>query len=323
MQHVLGRMRGLKSQHVVLTAKITFAVMLYAFLLRYINERFQGFSLDIIINQKYVWPVIIILLLAALNIFIETVKWQKMLSPFSENTLKECFNMTLHGFCFGMITPIKIGDWIGKSLTFSGGREVPMAQSFVSSLLQNVVIGFFGVLAGWHWLRAHFYLLKTGGELPYALFLFLIIFLLLGGIVVIKKMDGLRKKLHQILQQLVHLPLKWWGSVTFLTMLRYLIYSAQLGIALNAFVSATFFALVAVIPLYFLLVTLVPSFNLADVGIRATTGLLLFNLAGNEGAGIVAAVALVWGVNQLLPALLGFASLMKYNFRPFTPLFKS
>ncbi|MEJ7737659.1 MAG: hypothetical protein WKF97_09555 [Chitinophagaceae bacterium] len=50
---------------------------------------------------------------------------------------------------------------------------------------------------------------------------------------------------------------------------------------------------------------LVPTIALAEIGIRGKISLELFGLFSTNHIGIVAASAGIWGINLMLPALLG------------------
>jgi hypothetical protein len=90
------------------------------------------------------------------------------------------------------------------------------------------------------------------------------------------------------------------------TLLRYLVYTFQLWLAL------WFFGLMAdalqwwLVPVYLLIITIIPGIALADLGIRSSAALFLFGSGGVATGAVVASVFIVWVFNLGLPSLSGF-----------------
>ena len=54
-----------------------------------------------------------------------------------------------------------------------------------------------------------------------------------------------------------------------------------------------------------LIMTLVPSIALAEVGIRGKVSIALFSLVTNNSLGVIATAAIIWLINLIFPALAG------------------
>ena len=87
---------------------------------------------------------------------------------------------------------------------------------------------------------------------------------------------------------------------------RYFVFIIQYILLLDLFKVHIFwvdaFALVGVL---LLVLAIVPSIALAEMGIRGKVGLILFGLVSNNTIGIIATVGGIWLINLILPAIGG------------------
>jgi hypothetical protein len=60
------------------------------------------------------------------------------------------------------------------------------------------------------------------------------------------------------------------------------------------------------VPVYLLIITIIPGIALADLGIRSSAALFLFGSGGVATGAVVASVFIVWVFNLGLPSLSGF-----------------
>ena len=66
-------------------------------------------------------------------------------------------------------------------------------------------------------------------------------------------------------------------------------------------------------PIYFFFITLIPSFFLADIGIRGSVSLFVFAQFEAQMPLILLAIFFLWFINVVVPALLGTIVLYVYN----------
>ena len=102
--------------------------------------------------------------------------------------------------------------------------------------------------------------------------------------------------------------------VLFISALRYVIFSLQFYLLLKAFqVPVSYYSAIILIGLVYLLMTVIPTIALTELGVRGSVSLFVFALylkplglwTGQVGAGIVSATSLLWLINLAIPALLG------------------
>ena len=91
------------------------------------------------------------------------------------------------------------------------------------------------------------------------------------------------------------------------------IFSLQLYLLLLAFgVNVPFFPALMMIVLTFFVLTLIPTFAFADLGIRGAAGTFFFATLTADLSGVVYATVALWLINLALPAAVG-ALLMAFT----------
>ena len=96
-------------------------------------------------------------------------------------------------------------------------------------------------------------------------------------------------------------------SMTFsLSALRYVVFGAQLIIMILALQPGIdVLRVAALVPTYFFCITIIPSFFLADIGIKGSVALFIFATIPASELPILTAMFLIWIINSALPTVLG------------------
>jgi len=84
------------------------------------------------------------------------------------------------------------------------------------------------------------------------------------------------------------------------------VFIAQYVLLLQVFaVEASVLNLAIMVSVLFLILTMVPSIALAELGFRGKVSLQLFGLLSANNLGIIAAAAGIWIINLIIPAIAG------------------
>ena len=254
------------------------------------------------------------LVLAVLNILLETRKWQLLASVLQPTGFFDSLRQVLWGLQMGMITPGKVGEPIGKAaLMKKGNRTQAFVLSVEGSVLQNIVIAIGGFAA----------FIMSGKSLIFknnipkslygnTIFILIGIVLLLCAIYIffrIFKETTFIKRITSSIQIIKKTDIKLLSRLFALTTVRYLVFSFQLWLTLNFFGVMISVEHIALIPIYYFIITIIPSFALADLGIRSSVALFIFGIISNDVAAIVSSIFIVWIFNLALPALVGISVL--------------
>ena len=296
-------------------------IAIAALVLVYIIHKILSFShWDIFFNwlNENIWLFIgliaLQLLLSAINIFTETCKWRVLTSILFKQSFIENLRQVLWGIQAGMITPAKTGEPVGKALLLKkGSRRQGLILSVAGSVFQNIVIVTAGlisliVLKKNLIFQSDFFSFLSGKIFLYAILLPIVIILLLllvYRLFFISSKNNYFKRLSFYLQILKKLKLRINMQLLFLTSMRYVIFSFQLWIVLFFFDIVSAPLHIWLIPLYYLVITFIPTIALVDLGVRSSAGLIIFGIISNNTAGIIMSVFIVWFFNQVIPALTG------------------
>lgn len=247
-------------------------------------------------------------LLAALNIALESLKWQQLKGGLLHQSFGSTLRQVLKGLQSGLVTPARAGDPFMKAWLLPRGlRTQAFLRSLAGSFLQNMVLmagGFVALL----WLQSGGLpqtLADFGRELlrwtTLALVLVLVLVLLL---VAFWPRLRTRPQWRQQVQALAQLGRERLLKVMALTLLRYATYHLQLWLILHHLGVLQHWSDLALVMLYYAALTLLPTMALTDLGIRGSIALFLFGLRSANSPAIVGAIFLIWCLNLALPALL-------------------
>ena len=96
---------------------------------------------------------------------------------------------------------------------------------------------------------------------------------------------------------------------------RYVVFSLQYWFLMNVFgLDLSFSIACTIIPIIFLVQTIVPSIAVAELGIRGNVALYLLTPFAENAIGIIAATFSLWLINLIIPAVIGFFITLKTDF---------
>lgn len=289
--------------YLTLLVKVVFVTIVYGFLLTKLRHKFTD-----ILSLEWDDPFLFIFVLAIMtglwigNLSLEALKWKTLLQGHREISFKESMRTVMQGVAFGVFTPYRVGEWFGRVVAFESKKKTGILMGMVGSIMQLLVIGLIGGIFLIPWLfytnEASSSGLKTG--------LLLIAFLMMG-ILILRFL--LKRKYNSRFQQcravVTGQPMQWYVKTFGYTWLRYMVFSAQLAILLGFMTGIGIREIIITVPVYFFVITFLPSFSIVDPGIRISSGLLLFSDNQAYMLEISAAVAVIWFLNVLIPAAIG------------------
>jgi uncharacterized membrane protein YbhN (UPF0104 family) len=256
-------------------------------------------------------------LLMFFNWGLEARKWQVLLRPLEPIGLGKAFKAILAGVAFAMNTPNRIGEFGGRVLyVHEGHRWKAVSLTIIGSLSQLIITllggaaGLFFLLKGFEpvsliepyrlWLKVLFF-----GTLGVAFFLLLLYFRLAWMVQWLERIPAGSRFLKHI-AVIENLRVTILLRVIGLSMLRYMVFVIQFILLLQLFDvnidSGTAFWLVSVL---YLVLAIIPTIALAELGIRGQVSLWLFTLVSSNKLGIEAAALSIWLMNLVIPALVG------------------
>jgi hypothetical protein len=271
------------------------------------------------VSSKHWWWLGLALLLMVFNWSIEALKWQRLAKLVRPTSFWQALRSVVAGVSFTMLTPNRMGEYLGRALYFPSGSRVRAATlTLVGSLSQLIVTLVTGML-GLFYLR---FFLQHHPQQGHAFSALLVNTLLCGTcgllaagallyfnihwiILALEKIPTL-KKYSQYIHLLSAIPRAGLRLLLLLSALRYAIFLLQYLLFFTLFgVAASAIHVMAGTMVLFLLLAAVPTIALAELGIRGKASLAVFGLFTANNLGVLAATASVWMINIILPAVVG------------------
>lgn len=266
------------------------------------------------------WMFWVVLLLMLVNWGVEARKWQVLLKDLEDIGWWKAFKATLAGVAFAMNTPNRIGEYAGRILYLREGNRIRgVSLTLVGSISQFLVTLMAGCGGLIFLLNVPASSMLVAGAGQYVLWikvilniiaivaiLGLIVYFRLGWLVkLIDKIPALYKlAIHiEILEELRFVILLRILSLSFF---RYCVFVTQYVLMIKLMqVDVTVWQAFWLISVVFLILAVVPTIALAEIGIRGKIGLELFGLFSTNSVGIITASVGIWIINLVIPALLG------------------
>ncbi|HNL66407.1 MAG TPA: lysylphosphatidylglycerol synthase domain-containing protein [Ferruginibacter sp.] len=265
------------------------------------------------------WKFWLVIGFVFVNWGLEARKWQLLMRPLQPMSFFTAYKSVLCGVTFSLNTPNRVGEYGGRILFVQEGHRISaIALSIAGSIAQLIITMLMGCL-GLAWL-----LYTTDGHnmpmgisaLWLKIFLygsifgtacFLLFFFRLRWLVrLIERLpyaDRFSKYIH-VLEGFEAKVLLRLLSISFF---RYLIFVLQYIFMLQLLhVEENMWTGFWLITVMFWILAIIPSFAIADLGIRGTVAKTLFIYGTNTNTiGILTCTFGIWFANLFLPALIG------------------
>lgn len=261
----------------------------------------------------------VVILLMLFNWSIEALKWKILVKHIEDISLVTAIKGVLAGVSLAINTPNRIGEYFGRIIYLrEGNRLRAISLTLVGSTSQLIITVIFGTI-GLFFLRQNLVDTTNGaiglsmlwiniiiyGATGIAIILLLIYFRLSFITRVIEKIPFVAKYAYFI-QKLGEFEWPELLKVLCLSLLRYSVFIIQYVLLLQVFeVDISLWNACQLTFVMFLILAVVPTIALAELGLRGQVGLLLFGLFSNNSLGILLTASGIWIINLVVPALAG------------------
>jgi len=295
----------------VLTLKVTlfivFCYLLYQQISKLTLEQFQSITIDRPLFLFFTF------LLFFMNWGFEFLKWLKIIQVYDiKLSGKKLLSSFFSGITTGVVTPNRIGNFIGRIIYFKGKlRAQIVLGTLYSNFSQFLVTLLFGIPSFIYLYDIVFY--SYGNKTLYLslVFLFLsVLFYFSVPFLKFKNIPLLTRKLN-VLTQFQEKSKKLYLSFILFSTGRFIAFSLQYFCFLVAFGVAFSFDLLMAIFMFYLISTLIPTLFLSKLVVREATGLFILSFFVENSAIIVVSSLLLWVVNLGVPAIIGMYFILK------------
>jgi uncharacterized protein (TIRG00374 family) len=258
----------------------------------------------------------IALTLLPLNIFLETLKWKWLIQPIApELGFKDCLKAVLVGASYGLFTPNRIGEYVGRLGAIQPEKRwqagVTTFWNRITQMMATLWMGISGFI-----ILAHRNISLYNVPLMLAVCLLILLTITYGGILMQSRrlfhywrQLGIGRKYHllqKLLQGADSLSRRIMMQSLFLAFGRYIVFSIQYMLLFLSFgLKDDILIIYTLGTQVFLIKSFVPSVTLAELGIREVIAIYVFKQIGISSWITVQATFALFLINLFLPAVVG------------------
>lgn len=261
-------------------------------------------------NTSKILFLSLVFILMIVNWTIEAQKWRLLLVGTEKFSLWKSFQSVLTGVAVSVITPNRIGEYMGRILYLRNVHKIQgITVTIIGSFAQLIVTGFLGLVGLLYYImnvqQSAWLTILLVSSILLCIVLTYIYFHLhklldwTEGIAFFRKIRiylEIVKRFNQ--QQLI--------KILLISTARYLVYTIQFILLLKLFlVEINFITLLFTVWLIFWSMAILPTIAIAEIGIRGETALFFLAPLSTNHLGIVSSTLLLWLINLIIPSLLG------------------
>jgi hypothetical protein len=279
-------------------------------------------SIDLIKDAPFgsqAWKFWIVLALVFVNWGFEAKKWQVLLKTIQHISFSRAYKSILSGITLSLNTPNRIGEYGGRILYVQEGcriKAIPLSiAGSISQLIITLIMGCGGLVyliffqanntgsvmgLSVFWLRTLLFLSSC-----VSIVIVLFYFRLSWIIKLVEKIPAAARYV-QYINVLEEFTPKLLLRLLSLSFFRYLVFVIQYILLLQVLhVEILWINGFWTISILFLVLAIVPSFAIADLGIRGKFSTELLSFYSSNTLGIIGTTFGIWFINLFIPAFLG------------------
>lgn len=276
-----------------------------------------------LIKDSYKGPhgryLLLVVLLSIVNWGIEARKWQVLIKPVQQVPLFTAFKAVLSGLSVSLFIPNRVGEYVGRIVYMKEGNRLrSILLTIVGSMSQMAATLIAGV-AGLFYVRYNVLGDTKHLEGLSALWFNGLIYVLILGTILhmicyykLSWMATLLEKIpfinryKYLFEKVEDFHWKELTRILSLSTVRYVVFIVQYLLMFKVFdVEMGITDGAAMVSLLFLVLAILPTIPMAELGVRGEASTQLFGLLSTNTLGILYASAGIWFINLIIPALAG------------------
>jgi len=265
--------------------------------------------------------IVFIVLLMVINYLLEAVKWRYLTQKWAPISLWQAIESVFCGLTLAIFTPNRWGEFGGRVMFLPPRRRVhgvfAMAVGTFGQLVVTSVVGSASLL--WfiyyflhinQWLFIGFLTTGTG-----FIVLMLIFYFNVRWVVFLLNSVPFLKKYHRFFDVMKRYRFKELLHIMMYCLLRFATYSFQYYLIMHLLLpEIAMYKIMLLTFVFFFIQSVLPTIDIVDIGVRSATADKLFEYVTQQHVAVMAAVALIWFTNLIVPAILGSVFVLKLKF---------
>jgi hypothetical protein len=265
------------------------------------------------------WKLYTVLALMFVNWGLEAKKWQILVAGVQQIAFLRAFRAIFTGQAIALNTFNGVGEYVGRVVYLKDGNRLrAVALSIVGSLSQIIVTMVLGIL-GLIYIRINvlddthhveglskFWLDAMMYSISFWTIIFILVYFQLSWLTKLIEKIPFVAKYSFYIQKLEDFHWKELTRILLLSFIRYVVFVAQYLLLLELFnVDASLIQLACMVCVMFLVLAVVPTIPIAELGLRGEASKQLFGLISTNTLGIVFTAVIIWIINRVIPAIAG------------------
>ena len=268
-------------------------------------------------SSPLLWNLIAVMALMIVNWSIEAIKWKISVSKIQRVSFFKAFKAVLSGVSFSVSTPNRVGEYLGRVLYMDEGNRLKTISitivGSISQLIITVLMGCIGLLVlrsdietsrfisiSPIWMQVILY-----GAIAVLVVLTLFYFRLSWLIKIVDRLPG-SQRFAYLVRALEDFNATLLFRLLSLSALRFVVFIIQYYLLFRLFnVDILWWQAFWAVSVSFLVLTVIPTFAVAELGIRGEVSIKLIGLFSLNNLGIWMTTVTVWLINLIIPAVIG------------------
>lgn len=271
------------------------------------------------LQSSTIFNLIVVIMLMFVNWGIEAWKWKISVAHVQQVSFLKAYKAILSGVSFAVNTPNRMGEYAGRVLYMNDGNRLRTVSLTILGSMSQLIVTLFAGLFGFLFLEKDFASSSFLKGVDSTLWLSVIRYGTILGFIfltVIYFRLGLLPKLFERLPKLqrynylvaglhdANATLLW--RLLSMSAVRYLVFVIQYFLLFRLFdVQLNVWSCFCTVSVVFLVLAIIPTFAIAELGIRGEVSLKIIGLFSANTLGILWTTATIWMINLVIPAVAG------------------
>jgi uncharacterized membrane protein YbhN (UPF0104 family) len=270
-------------------------------------------------NGLKLWIMLLVFMLMFVNYGLEARKWQLLVGSIQKVSFGRAFKAIFSGQALGFNTPNRVGESAGRAIFLDEGNRLRGIVLSVVGSMSQIIVTFVMGLVSLIYMRLHimddshhleglsiFWLDSLIYAITVGILLFILLYFRLSWAIQLLEKIPFIAKHRFFVQKLENLHWRELTRILFLSCCRYVVFVVQYVLLLQVFdVEIAWLDAASIVCVLFLVLAIVPTIALAELGFRGKLSIQLFGLLSTNTIGIVATAAGIWIINLIIPAVAG------------------
>ena len=271
------------------------------------------------LNSSKIWNLVIVIFLMIVNWSVEAFKWKISIRHIQPVSMLKAFRAVLSGVSFSVSTPNRMGEYLGRILYMEEGNRLKVISLTIVSSMSQLIITLFAGVIGLFCIKQEIVKSAFINHVDLALWLQV---LQCGVIIVLVILTLFYFRLSLLInlveklrngnryEYLVHALKDVHATLLFrllsLSATRYMVFAIQYFLLFRLFdVHVSWWQSFWTVNVIFLVLAIIPTFAIAELGLRGKVSLQLLHIFSKNDLGIGFATITIWLVNLVIPAVIG------------------